>query len=128
MNICTKEAWQISFLEVRIVIVNKRFHLDFMLIAVLLDCSEDANANANAMPLSSDLRLKIAIGAARGLAFLHSLKKKIICRDFKSSNIMLDEVGGSSCVCNSLQLLYKVPCVVLYLYYRTTMQNYQILA
>lgn len=41
-------------------------------------------------PLSWDIRLKIAIGAARGLAFLHSSEKKIIYRDFKASNILLD--------------------------------------
>ncbi|KAG0484298.1 hypothetical protein HPP92_008377 [Vanilla planifolia] len=40
--------------------------------------------------LSWNLRLKIAIGAARCLAFLHSLEKRIIYRDFKASNILLD--------------------------------------
>ncbi|WOG92175.1 hypothetical protein DCAR_0311435 [Daucus carota subsp. sativus] len=40
--------------------------------------------------LSWDKRLKIAIGAARGLEFLHSSEKKIIYRDFKASNILLD--------------------------------------
>ncbi|KAK3224492.1 hypothetical protein Dsin_011517 [Dipteronia sinensis] len=44
-----------------------------------------------AISLSWDLRLKIAIGAGRGLAFLHTLEKKIIYRDFKASNILLDK-------------------------------------
>ena len=38
------------------------------------------------------LRLRIAIGAARGLAFLHSSEKHVIYRDFKASNILLDTV------------------------------------
>lgn len=46
---------------------------------------------ANVQPLSWDARLKIMIEAARGLNFLHSLEKKIIYRDFKPSNILLDK-------------------------------------
>ncbi|KAK4432353.1 Receptor-like cytoplasmic kinase [Sesamum alatum] len=41
-------------------------------------------------PLSWSLRMKIALGAARGLAFLHSDEAKVIYRDFKTSNILLD--------------------------------------
>ncbi|XP_077236372.1 serine/threonine-protein kinase RIPK-like [Tasmannia lanceolata] len=35
-------------------------------------------------------RLKIAIEAAKGLAFLHELEKPVIYRDFKASNILLE--------------------------------------
>ncbi|KAL6959831.1 putative serine/threonine-protein kinase pix13 [Sarracenia purpurea var. burkii] len=41
-------------------------------------------------PLSWDIRLKVAIGAAKALAFLHTSEKKVIYRDFKASNILLD--------------------------------------
>ncbi|KAF3796171.1 putative serine/threonine-protein kinase Cx32 [Nymphaea thermarum] len=41
-------------------------------------------------PLSWRIRLKILIGAGRGLAFLHQSDRQIIYRDFKASNILLD--------------------------------------
>ncbi|KAL0390210.1 UNVERIFIED_CONTAM: putative serine/threonine-protein kinase PBL10 [Sesamum calycinum] len=41
-------------------------------------------------PLSWSLRLKVALGAAKGLAFLHSAEAKVIYRDFKTSNVLLD--------------------------------------
>ncbi|XAR49885.1 Non-specific serine/threonine protein kinase [Bertholletia excelsa] len=35
-------------------------------------------------------RMKIAVGVAKGLAFLHGEEKPVIFRDFKASNILLD--------------------------------------
>lgn len=36
------------------------------------------------------IRMKIALGASKGLAFLHGVERPIIYRDFKTSNILLD--------------------------------------
>ncbi|XP_062220478.1 serine/threonine-protein kinase RIPK-like [Phragmites australis] len=45
----------------------------------------------NLMPsLPWPTRLKIAVGAAKGLAFLHEADTPVIYRDFKASNILLD--------------------------------------
>ncbi|ERM94384.1 hypothetical protein AMTRI_Chr04g252610 [Amborella trichopoda] len=41
-------------------------------------------------PLSWAIRIKVAVGAARGLAFLHNSPTQVIYRDFKASNILLD--------------------------------------
>lgn len=42
------------------------------------------------LPLSWATRMKIALGAAKGLAFLHGAERPVIYRDFKTSNILLD--------------------------------------
>ncbi|PKI72375.1 hypothetical protein CRG98_007245 [Punica granatum] len=46
--------------------------------------------NSYYQPLSWKLRIKVALGAAKGLEFLHSDEAKVIYRDFKTSNILLD--------------------------------------
>ncbi|XP_043704681.1 probable serine/threonine-protein kinase PBL3 [Telopea speciosissima] len=43
-----------------------------------------------AQPVSWAIRIKVAIGAARGLSFLHDAESQVIYRDFKASNILLD--------------------------------------
>ncbi|KAK1360630.1 putative serine/threonine-protein kinase PIX7 [Heracleum sosnowskyi] len=42
------------------------------------------------VPLPWSNRIKIALGAAKGLAFLHAGSEPVIYRDFKTSNILLD--------------------------------------
>ncbi|KAG7565792.1 Protein kinase-like domain superfamily [Arabidopsis suecica] len=49
-----------------------------------------ANGNRDFKPLSWILRIKVALDAAKGLAFLHSEPVKVIYRDIKASNILLD--------------------------------------
>ncbi|XP_073045661.1 probable receptor-like serine/threonine-protein kinase At4g34500 [Primulina eburnea] len=47
-------------------------------------------------PLTWEIRMKIASGTARGLAYLHEgLEPKVVHRDVKSSNILLDKKWNS---------------------------------
>lgn len=55
------------------------------------------------MSLPWGTRLRIAIGAAKGLAFLHGAENPVIYRDFKTSNILLDSVCLAS---NSSDQIY----------------------
>ncbi|CAA3016200.1 probable serine/threonine-protein kinase PIX7 [Olea europaea var. sylvestris] len=48
------------------------------------------------LPLPWSIRMKIALGAAKGLAFLHEeAERPVIYRDFKTSNILLDSEYNS---------------------------------
>ncbi|PKI33713.1 hypothetical protein CRG98_045905 [Punica granatum] len=49
------------------------------------------SADKNKRPLDWDARMKIALGAARGLAYLHEdSNPRVIHRDFKASNVLLE--------------------------------------
>jgi serine/threonine protein kinase len=54
--------------------------------------------------------MKVALGAARGLAFLHSADAKVIYRDFKTSNILLDSV------CTGLASSYNFSLIFSYIH------------
>ncbi|KAE9615057.1 hypothetical protein Lal_00048274 [Lupinus albus] len=59
----------------------------------LAKCSLDNHLFRRAsyvQPLSWEIRMKVALDAAKGLAFLHSDEAKVIYRDFKTSNVLLD--------------------------------------
>ncbi|CAN6456089.1 unnamed protein product [Victoria cruziana] len=55
------------------------------------------------LPLPWSIRMKIALGAAKGLAFLHEeAERPVIYRDFKTSNILLDAVS----ICSSCHIQF----------------------
>ncbi|KAF5816579.1 putative transferase, protein kinase RLK-Pelle-CrRLK1L-1 family [Helianthus annuus] len=41
-------------------------------------------------PLAWNLRIKIALGAAKGLAYLHKPESTVMCHDFNSTSILID--------------------------------------
>nr|XP_043618839.1 receptor like protein kinase S.2-like isoform X2 [Erigeron canadensis] len=49
------------------------------------------NAEGFGLTLSWSMRVKIMMGTAQGIAFLHSKENQIIFRDLKASNILLDK-------------------------------------
>ncbi|KAI4343852.1 hypothetical protein L6164_011153 [Bauhinia variegata] len=51
---------------------------------------EDHLFRRGALALPWATRIKVVTGAARGLAFLHESEQRVIYRDFKPSNILLD--------------------------------------
>ncbi|KAJ0800586.1 putative protein kinase RLK-Pelle-RLCK-VIIa-2 family [Helianthus annuus] len=57
-----------------------------------LDIFLFTNAPDISKPLSWEERLRIMIGVARGLTYLHSSKDQIVCHGIQSSDILLDQV------------------------------------
>ncbi|KAM7488674.1 hypothetical protein LguiB_026158 [Lonicera macranthoides] len=67
---------------------------EYMVRGSLADHVQRKNHNGKTLPLSWVQRLKICIGTARGLDYLHTgtaILKRVIHLDVKSSNILLDE-------------------------------------
>lgn len=67
--------------------------------------------------------MMIALGAAKGLAFLHNAERPVIYRDFKTSNILLDSVSVWYFL--SLWLFNKGYVILIYsLWLPLTLQDY----
>ena len=101
----------------------KSFILGFLRIRT--ECY-DITGGSHFQPLPWNLRMKVALEAARGLAFLHGDQAKVIYRDFKTSNILLDSVCMQIIhykICAG-QLNFDLKIFNSYLtFYRSTMQN-----
>ncbi|MFS8013322.1 putative transferase, protein kinase RLK-Pelle-RLCK-VIIa-2 family [Helianthus anomalus] len=54
-------------------------------------------------PLAWNLRIKIALGAVKGLAYLHKPESIVMCHDFNSTSILIDSDGP---VDSSGQVIY----------------------
>ena len=68
---------------------------------VMRFCSDGSGFEAGSTyfkPLPWFLRIKVALDAAKGIAFLHSDPVKVIYRDIKASNILLDAVTQETAV------------------------------
>lgn len=68
------------------------------------------NRGPGRTPLDWTTRLRYALGAAKGLSFLHSYNKTKICHgNFTSSNILIDQYGNACISDISLHLLLQMP-------------------
>lgn len=63
--------------------------LVFSLVSIIVFCLLTGNRGAGRSPLNWDVRSRIAIGAGRGLAYLHSQGTSTSHGNIKSSNILL---------------------------------------
>lgn len=77
------------------------------------------------LPLPWSIRMKIALGAAKGLAFLHEeAERPVIYRDFKTSNILLDAVCDKTILKGSQILNPKITQFLLFTSYNLLFQDY----
>ena len=74
--------------------ISTSYLLLYTCFVILVKCFFDLPGGAQ--PLTWAIRMKVAIGAAKGLTFLHDAKSQVIYRDFKAANILLDAVINPS--------------------------------
>lgn len=68
-------------------------------------------------PISWMTRISIAVGVARGLAFLHSLDANVIYRDLKAANILLDSVCYTKNLASGSEMTKSVVLCINLLFY-----------
>ena len=124
MSTCQEGAWSIIFSGVGSLV----FFCDIpsFLASCFMKRTEcfDITGSSNFQPLPWNLRMKVALEAARGLAFLHGDQTKVIYRDFKTSNILLDSVCLQTIlsIC-AIQMNFYLKIRNYLTFYRNTMQN-----
>lgn len=104
MSLCPREAWRTIFSGVSFVlnlfcgftlsvflIISQTLNLHVYYVATEALVTS-RTGGSHFQPLSWNVRMKVALGAAKGLAFLHNAETQVIYRDFKTSNILLDSV------------------------------------
>lgn len=114
-----REAWRTIFSGVSITYLSLYYYLEYWWWSILEVCYMGSPKGdrvsllwylaGGPQPLSWALRMKVAVGAARGLSFLHD--KGVIFRDFKASNILLNAV---SLLISLYIFSYNIPLVCLY--------------
>ncbi|CAI0411982.1 unnamed protein product [Linum tenue] len=87
-------ALKVATLAVRCLSAEPKYRPNMAEVLTILEQihHECSSTSRSSNPLSLNLRMKIALDAAKGLAFLHSDNAKVIYRDFNTSNILLDSV------------------------------------
>ena len=95
MSSCPEAAWRIYCSPDQVSLLNIESCLTKLTSDQLKMYHNVQFHNAENCPvLSWVTRVHVAVGAARGLCFLHELQSPVIYRDFKASNVLLDSVSS----------------------------------
>jgi serine/threonine protein kinase len=72
-------------------LISKELKIE-MSILFTQQMSSTSSGRQSSRSISWDIRINVALGAARGLAFLHDDQTQVIYRDLKTANVLLDDV------------------------------------